>query len=124
MRCRVDAPREPTDDGETRIRELVRKLLCALRAVVARAAGTDHSNGVLIARRQFAPDVEDDWRRVNFKQLARVIRRLRRHYFHPEFPDACQFGGKIYRVFPICDLVRHVIADTLDGPSTHGRAPD
>ena len=116
MRCRVDAPREPTDDGETRIRELVRKLLCALRAVVARAARTDHSNGVLIARRQFAPNVEHDRRRVNFEQLARVIRRLRGNHFRAELPDACQFGGKINRVFPIRDLLRHVVADTLDGP--------
>ena len=64
--------REPADDGETGVGELVRKLLRALRAVMARAPRTDHSDGVLIALRQFAPDVEHDRRRMNFAQLARI----------------------------------------------------
>ena len=40
---------------------------------------------------------------------------MRGNHFRAELADAFQFGGKIDRVFPIRDLLRHVVADSLDG---------
>ena len=116
MRGGVDPAGEAADHGQTRIGELVGKLLRALRAVVAGAARADDRDGVLIALRQLAPDVEHDRRRMDFAQLARIDGRLRGDDLGAEVADALQLGRQVDCAFPIRDLLGDVVPDAVDRP--------
>ena len=88
MRGGIDAARQSANHGEAGVGELIRKLLGRFRSVMRRAPRTDHADGVMIALRQFAPNVKNDGRRVNFAQLSRIKRRFGRDNFRAEIADA------------------------------------
>ena len=64
----VDAAGKATDYRQSRIGKLISQFLRRLHAVMCRAPGADDADGVMVALFQFAPNVEHNWRRMNFPE--------------------------------------------------------
>src|ERR1039457_7462442 len=78
------------------------------------AARADNSNGMMIAIGQLAPDVEDNWRGVNFAQRFRIGWRVLSDNGRAKFANAFQLRDKIDSRFPIADLLSDFIADSFN----------
>ena len=79
------------------------------------APRTDHADRMLIALRDFTPDIEDDRRGMDFSQLLRILRRLGGDDLRAEVADALQFCRQIDGIFPADDLLGDFRSDAFDG---------
>src|SRR5450759_5410419 len=73
-----------------------------------------NSNGVMIALLQFAPNVEHDWRRMDFAQWPRIRRRIPGDDGRTKIAHPFEFRAKIDTRFPSGNLICNFVADSLD----------
>src|SRR5262245_56966980 len=101
MRGGVDSTRETADDGQPRISEFVGEFFCRLVSIMRRPARADDADRVMIALLNFAPNIENDRRRVNFAQRLRIFRRSLRDHLCAERFDPLELCWKIDDGFPV-----------------------
>ena len=72
MSSGVDPSGETAHHGQAGVGYLVCEFLGRFGAVMRGAARADNSDRMLIALLYFAPNIEDDWRRMDFAQRLRI----------------------------------------------------
>src|ERR1700757_4119273 len=116
MGGRIDTARKSANHGESGIRQLIRQFFRLFHSVMRGSPRADHSDGVVIALLQFAPDVEHDGRRVDFPQWPRIRWRLLCDYARSEIADAFKLRREIDSGFPSRNLVCNLVTDSFHFP--------
>src|SRR5438132_1607728 len=104
MRGSVDPARESTDHRQSGISQLICEFFCRLVAVMRSATRADNPDCMLIALLKFAPNVKNDWRRVDLAERFGIGRRILRYDGRAELFDPFQLRRKIDNRLPILNL--------------------
>src|SRR5207302_9349206 len=79
-----------------------------------RSARSDDSDRVMVPLLNFAPNVKNNRRRMDFAQRLGILRRSLSNYVCSKIFDSFELGRKIDHRFPVRNLVDDFFADSFN----------